>query len=123
MDHPFCFSTCFAVVLREKIGPNGVHSRMQCMKWNDGLFPVAHQHGEARQSYWRTPVGWPQPFPRRFAPKCPKIALKMGILSANWKKWRFCSFSRSLTKCSPSELVVWDSKLLKHGNWGELGPF
>ena len=20
-------------------------------------------------------------------------------------------------------IVVWDSKLLKHGNWGELGPF
>ena len=20
-------------------------------------------------------------------------------------------------------IVVWDSKLLRHGNWGELGPF
>ena len=40
-DHPFCFPICFAVVARQKIGPNGVHSRMQWMKWNDGLFPAA----------------------------------------------------------------------------------
>ena len=34
-------------------------------------------------------------FPRRAAPKWRKIALKMGVLGANLKKWRFCCFSRS----------------------------
>ena len=62
------------------------------MKWNDGLFPVARQHGEARQCDGRAPVGWLQPFARRSAPKCWKIALKMGVLSANLKKWRFAVF-------------------------------
>ena len=42
VDRPFCFPTCFTVVGRQNIGPNGVHSRMQWMKWNDGLFPAAH---------------------------------------------------------------------------------
>ena len=26
MDHPICFLTCFAVVARQKIGVNGVHT-------------------------------------------------------------------------------------------------
>ena len=95
-DRPFCFPTCFAVVARQKIvGLNGIHSRIQWMKWNDGLFPAARQRGEARQSYGRASVGWPQPFSWRSAPKWRKIALKMGILSANLKKWRFCRFSCS----------------------------
>ena len=38
------------------------------------------------------PGGWPQPFPRRSTPKCWKIALEMGVLSANLKKWRFAVF-------------------------------
>ena len=29
VDRPFCFPTCFAVVVRQKIGPNGVHSHIQ----------------------------------------------------------------------------------------------
>ena len=94
-DRPFCFLTCSAVVARQKIGPNGIHSCMQWMKWNHGLFPAARQRGEARQRYGRASVGWPQPFPWRSAPKCWKIALKTDVLSANLKKWRFCSFSRS----------------------------
>ena len=28
-DRPFCFPTCFSVVERQKVDPNGVHSRMQ----------------------------------------------------------------------------------------------
>ena len=74
------------------------------MKRNDGLFPVARQHGEARQCYGRAPVGWPQPFPRKSAPKCQKIALKMGVLSA--KKWRFTAFLAA----KPS-VLLWNSGL------------
>ena len=80
------------MVARQKIGPFGVHSCIQLMKWNDGLFPAARQRGEARQCYGRALVGLPQPFPRRSAPKCWKIALKMDVLSANLKKWRFAVF-------------------------------
>ena len=45
-DHPFCFPRCFAVVGRQKIGPKGVHSRVQWMKWNEGLFPATRQREE-----------------------------------------------------------------------------
>ena len=79
-DHPFCFPTCFAVVGRQKVGPNGVHSRMQWKKWNDRLIPVARQREEAWQSYGRASVGWLQPFPQGSAPKWWKITLKMGVL-------------------------------------------
>ena len=91
-DRPFCFPTCFAVVARQKIVPNGVHSCIQWMKWNDGLFPAAHQRGEARQSYGRASVGLLQPFPWRSTPKWRKIAFKMGVLSTNLKNGGFAAF-------------------------------
>ena len=67
-------------------------------------------------------MGWPRPFPRRSAPKCQKITFKMGVLSANLKKWRFAVFLAA----KPSVLLRNSGlglKLLKRGNWGELGPF
>ena len=108
MDRPFCFPTCFAVVARQKIGLNGVHSHIQRMKWNDGLFPAARQHGEARQSYGRASVGSPQPFPQRSAPKWQKIALKMGVLSANLKKMEVLPFFSQLYQAFSFGIVFWD---------------
>ena len=67
-------------------------------------------------------MGWLQPFPRRSASKCQKIALKMGVLSANLKNGGL-QFFLQLNQVFSFGIVVWDSKLLKHGNWGELGPF
>ena len=40
------------------------------------------------------------------APKCQKIALKMGVLSANLKKWRFAVFLAA----KPS-VLLWNSGL------------
>ena len=63
----------------QKIGPNGIHSHMQRMKWNDGLSLAAHQCKEAWQSYRSASAGWLQLFPRGSAPKWRKIALKMAF--------------------------------------------
>ena len=93
------------------------------MKWNDGLYPVARQRGEARQSYGRAPVGWPQLFPRTSAPKWWKIALKMGVLSANLKKMEVLQFFSQLNQAFSFGIVFWDSKLISDGNWGKVDPF
>ena len=68
-------------------------------------------------------MGWPQPFPRGSAPKWWKITLKMGVLSANLKKMEFLQFFSLLNQAFSFGIVVGDSKLLRHSNWGELGPF
>ena len=56
----------------------------------------------------------------------------VSALSANFKKCRFCNFSGSYTKRSPSEatpnVLLQNSgpglKLTQESsNWGELGPF
>ena len=82
---------------------------------------MARQRGEARQSYGRAAVGWPQLFPRRSAPKWRKIALKIGILSV--EKMEVLQFFLQLNQAFSFGIVFWDSKLISHANWGKLGPF
>ena len=68
-------------------------------------------------------MGWPQPFPRRSAPKWRKIALKMSVISANFKKMEVLRLFLAAKQAFSFRIVVWDSKLLRHGNLSELGPF
>ena len=49
--------------------------------------------------------------------------LTVSVLSSNFKKWRFLPFFSQLNQVFSFRIVVWDSKLLRHGNWGELDPF
>ena len=90
------------------------------MKWNNGLFLVARQRKEAWQSCGRASAGWLQLFPRGSTPKWQKIALKMGILSANSKKMEVLKFFPFLNQAFFFGIVVWDSNLLRHStcNWG-----
>ena len=55
---------------------------------------AVHQCGETRQSYGygRALAGWPQLFARRSVPKWWKIALKIGVLSANLKNGGVAGF-------------------------------
>ena len=48
--------------------------------------------------------------------------LMVSVLSANLKMEVLPFFSQ-LNQAFSFRIVVWDSKLLRHGNWGELGPF
>ena len=45
------------------------------------------------------------------------------VLSANLKKIEVLQLVLQLNQAFSFRIVVWDSKLLRHGNWGELGPF
>ena len=49
--------------------------------------------------------------------------LMVSVLSANLKKMEVLPFFSQLHQAFSFEIVVWDSKLLKHSNWGKLGPF
>ena len=48
--------------------------------------------------------------------------LKVSVLSANLKKMEVLQFFSQLHQAFSFGTVVWDSKLLRHGNWGQLGP-
>ena len=39
------------------------------------------------------------------------------------KKMKVLQFFSLLNQAFSFGIVVWDSKLLRHSNWGELGPF
>ena len=47
----------------------------------------------------------------------------MGILSANLKKMEVLQIFSLLNQVFSFGIVVWDSKLPRNSNWGELGPF
>ena len=47
----------------------------------------------------------------------------MSVLSANFKKMEALPFFLQLHEAFSLEIVVCDSKLLRHSNWGKLGPF
>ena len=47
----------------------------------------------------------------------------MSVLSANFKKMEVLPFFSQLHQAFSFEIVVWDSKLLRHSDWGKLGPF
>ena len=49
--------------------------------------------------------------------------LTVSVLSANFKKMEVLPFFSQLHQAFSFEIVVWDSKLLRHSNWGKLGPF
>ena len=49
--------------------------------------------------------------------------LTVSILSANFKRMEVLPFFSQLHQAFSFEIVVWDSKLLRHSNWGKLGPF
>ena len=49
--------------------------------------------------------------------------LTVSVLSANFKKMEVLPFFLQLHQVFSFEIVVWDSKLLRHINWGKLGPF
>ena len=46
-----------------------------------------------------------------------------GRFKCQFEKMEVLQFFLQLNQVFSFEIVVWDSKLLKHGNWGELGPF
>ena len=49
--------------------------------------------------------------------------LTVSVLSANLKKKEVLPFFSQLHQVFSFRIVVWDSKLLRHSNWGKLGPF
>ena len=50
--------------------------------------------------------------------------LTVSVLSANLKKkMEVLPFFLQLHQAFSFGIVVWDSKLLRHSNWGKLGPF
>ena len=46
-----------------------------------------------------------------------------GRFKRQFEKMEVLQFFSQLNEVFAFGIVVWDSKLLKHGNWGELGPF
>ena len=46
-----------------------------------------------------------------------------GRFKYQFEKMEDLQFFSQLNQVFTFGIVVWDSKLLKHGNWGELGPF
>ena len=49
--------------------------------------------------------------------------LTVSVLSANLRKMEVLPFFSQLHQAFFFGIVVWDSKLLRHSNWGKLGPF
>ena len=47
----------------------------------------------------------------------------VSVLSVNLKKMQVLQFFWQLHQAFSFGIVVWDYNLLRHGNWGELGPF
>ena len=113
------------VVARQNIGPNGVHSRIQLMKWNDGLFPATRQ-----------PVSMEKPGKAMGKPRWDHRSRFLGGPHQNGGKshsrWAFkCQFEKmevlplfsQLNQAFSFGIVFWDKKLISNGNWGKLGPF
>ena len=46
-----------------------------------------------------------------------------GRFKCQFEKMEVLQFFSQLNQVFSFRIVVWDSKLLSHGNWGELGPF
>ena len=47
----------------------------------------------------------------------------VNVLSANFKNLEVLPFLSQLNQAFSFGIVDWETKLLRHGNWGELCPF
>ena len=68
-------------------------------------------------------MGEPWPWPSEVHTKMSENHTEDGHFKCQFEKMEVLQFFSQLNQVSSFGIVVWDSKLLQHGNWGELGPF
>ena len=94
------------------------------MKWNGGLFPapcsverLGKAMGEPRWDGCNTTISL------EVSTKMVENCAQDECFECQFEKMEEMQFFSQLNQAFSLGILVWDSKLLKHGNWGELGPF